>query len=160
MSAGKVSPVRIRTKAEVSDALALDWFPLAHNGNRAGFSHAIGARDPKTVGRAISGEGLPEAHIVLNSLAVDPAALFNVMTLFGGVFVPVSAGSSDDMALICQMMKAASEYLERMQDGHRSHVDTAALAKLFRPLVPAMLAIIQEANGQAKPALKVVAERA
>jgi hypothetical protein len=54
------------------------------------------------------------------------------------------------------MLHAATEYLDRMKDGRRCHVDTAALAKLFIPLIPQMLAIVEEANGKS-PKLEVVA---
>jgi hypothetical protein len=43
-------------------------------------------------------------------------------------------------------MHTATEYLDRMKDGQRCHVDTAALAKLLVPLIPALLSIIEEAQ--------------
>lgn len=153
----KVPPLGPRTKDEVSDALAADWLPLAPRGQRTKFSARIGAdQDGKTVSKAISGEHLPEAHTILNSLLVDPAALFNVLQLYGGCFVPTQAVDSDDMSAVSSMLHAATEYLDRIKDGRRCHVDTAALAKLFIPLVPHMLAIIEQANGQEQPKLRAV----
>lgn len=157
MSCRKVPLVRVRTKEEVSDALASDWLRLAPLGQRIAFSLQIGADpDGKTVSKAISGEHVPAAHTVLNSLVVDPAALFNTLRLFGGCFVPIAATEPDDMAAISAMLHAATEYLDRMKDGRRCHVDTAALAKLFAPIVPHMLGVIEEANGQAEPKLRAV----
>lgn len=159
MHLGKVSPVRIRTKDEVSDALASDWLPLAPYGHRAAFSINIGGdKEGKVVSKAISGEHLPEAHTILNSLVVNPAALFNTLQLYGGVFVPVDAGECDDMSVISGMLHAATEYLDRMKDGKRDHRDTAALASLFKPLIPAMLCVMREASeGKGAAALKAVA---
>lgn len=148
MSDRKVPPVHIRTKDEVSDALAKDWLTLAPMGQRATFAARIGAKDYKTVSKAISGEHMPEAHTMLNSLVLDPAALFNVFRLYGGVFIRVDGDPIDDMETVSRMLHAATDYLDRMRDGHRDHRDTAAIAALFRPLVPAMLAIIDEANRQ------------
>jgi len=147
MTDRNVPHVRARTKDEVSDALATDWLRLAPLGQRISFAAKLGVRDSNTVSKAISGEHLPEAHTILNSLVVDQAALFNVFQLYGGVFVPTQPGEVCDMSCISQMLHAATEYLDRMKDGRRDHTDTAALAKLFTPLIPAMLAIIEEANG-------------
>lgn len=147
MRSGEVPPFVPRTKAEVSDALAQDWIAFAPLGTREQRAPQIGASEGKTISKAISGEHLPEAHTILNTLGVDPAGLFHTLSLFGGVFVPCRPMASEDYETIRQMMHAATEYLDRMKDGRRCHVDTAALAKLLVPLVPAMLAIIQEGKG-------------
>jgi hypothetical protein len=157
MTNRQVPPPRPRTKDEVSDALASDWLRLAPLGHRVAFSLQIGAdSDGKTVSKAISGEHVPAAHTVLNSLVADPSALFNTLRLYDGCFVPIAGKAPDDMAAISAMLHAATEYLDRMKDGRRCHVDTAALAKLFIPLIPQMLAIVEEANGKS-PKLEVVA---
>jgi hypothetical protein len=159
MTRRKVPTVVVRTKGEVSDELARDWLRLAPQGERGLFAARIGLGENshKVVSRAISGEGVPELHNVLNSLVVDPSALLNTLLLWGVVAVPVETQPVDDMAVVCNMFKAATEYLERMQDGTRDHRDTAALAKLFRPLVPQMLALIREANGGDRAELRAVA---
>lgn len=158
MNDGKVPPVRIRTKDEVSDALASDWLPLAPHGKRAAFSINIGGdKDGKVVSKAISGEHLPEAHTIFNSLVANPAALFNTFRLFGGVFTPVGEGACDDMETISAMLRAATEYLDRMKDGVRDHRDTAALATLFKPLIPAMLCVMREAAEGKGATLRAVA---
>lgn len=155
MSVGNVPPFVPRTKADVSDALAKDWLAFAPLGQREQKAPLIGASEGKTLSKAISGEHLPEAHTILNTLGVDPAGLFHTLGLFGGVFVPCRATSSEDYETIRRMMHAATEYLDRMKDGRRCHQDTAALAKVLVPLVPAMLAIIQESNGS-KPTTTLV----
>jgi hypothetical protein len=146
VSDGKVLAVRVRTKDEVSDALAADWLKIAPIGQRASFAAQIGVCDPKTVSKAISGEHLPEAHTILNSLVLDPAALFNTFRLFQIVAVRVQAGAADDHDVIAGLLRAATEYFERMKDNARCHQDTLALADLFVPLIPAMLSIIEEAR--------------
>lgn len=159
MADRKVPPARIRTKGEVSDALAGDWLRLAPQGERASFAARIGLGEnsQKVVSRTISGEGVPELHNVLNSLVVDSSALLNTLLLWNVVAVPVETAPVDDMATILGMMQAATEYLERMKDGQRCHRDTAALAKLFRPIVPQMIALIREANGGDRADLRAVA---
>ena len=162
MKAGQVSPVQPRTKDDVKRALASDWRVFDAAGRKGELADKIKNGDTlestvKKIGRTIGHEHLPEAHSILNTLVADPAGLFNTFMLFGGVFVPVDHESCDDMIVIGAMLKAASEYYERMQDGDRNHIDTAALAKLFKPLVPAMLCIIREAAAQDVPALRAVA---
>lgn len=145
MGSGIVCPKRLLGKEDVSQALASDWFRAAH-GRKGAFADAIGAKCTKTVDRVITGEHLPALHTALNSLVADETALFNTLRLAGGVFVRAETGSCDDNETISAMLRAATDYFERMKDGKRDHQDTLALADLFRPLVPAMLCVIQEAN--------------
>lgn len=146
MTDSQVLPVHPRTKDEVSNALAADWLRLCPIGERVTFAAKVGACGPKTISRAISGENLPEAHTILNSLLVDTTALFNVFQRFGGCFVRTSAAPEADMLLISQLLHAASEAFDRKRDGAWCHRDKAALADIFRQLVPAMLSIILEAD--------------
>lgn len=144
--AGKVSPVRALAKEEFQNALSADWLRIAPLGQRSSFAEKVLASEGSTISDTIGGVHLPGAHTILNSLVVDPTALSTVLLRYGGVFVPVAAGPCNDNAAISQLLRAATEYVERMQDGRRDHVDTLALADLFRPLIPAMLCVIEEAN--------------
>lgn len=146
MSGGKVPPKKGLGKDSVSRALSADWYGLDDRIGRGTLMDYLGSKSTKTITGAISREHLPELHTVLNSLLADPTALFNTLQLYGGIFLPVEGGECDDMAAISQMLRAATEYFERMKDGARDHNDTIALADLFRPLVPAMLCVMLEAG--------------
>lgn len=135
-----------RDRKDVSARVGEDWLRVANMLGKGTFADKIGVGCTQTVNNAITGPGLPELHTALNSLLADPTALFNTLMLFGGVFVPVEAGTCDDNAVIAQMLHTVTDYFERMKDGTRCHQDTLALAELFRPLVPAMLCVIVEAN--------------
>jgi hypothetical protein len=135
-----------RDRKEVSKTIAADFHRVSDRVGKGTFADSIGVGCTQTVNNAITGATVPELHTALNALLVDPAGLFQTLLLYGGVFVPVEASACDDMAAISQMLRAASEYFERMQDGNRDHNDTIALAELFRPLVPAMLCVIREAG--------------
>lgn len=136
------------SKEDVRRELARDWFATADRLGKGRLQDATGAKCVDTIDNVITGrrEGLPELHTALNSLLADPAALFNTLMLFGVVAVPSEPGDCDDMAAISGMLRAATEYFERMKDGVRDHQDTLALADLFRPLVTAMLCVIREAG--------------
>jgi hypothetical protein len=134
-----------RSAEEVRATISTDWFGVKERVGLGRLKDALGAIDPGTLGSAIAGESTPRAHTVLNSLLADPAALLNTLLLFGVVAVPAEIGSVEDNDLIIQMLRAATEHCERMKDGQRCHNDTLALADMFAPLVPKMLAIIREA---------------
>jgi hypothetical protein len=143
---GKVSAKKALCKDSVSRALSLDWHRLDDEVGRGTLMDHLGCKGTKTISGAISRDHVPELHTVLNSLLADPTALLNTFNLYGGVFVPVEHGECDDNTAISQMLRAATEYFERMKDGVRDHNDTLALAELFRPLIPAMLCVIREAG--------------
>jgi hypothetical protein len=148
VSATPISPNRTVSYEEVRDDLAEDWFRTAKMLGKGALCDALGEKRPDKVDDAITGKHVPRLHTALNSLRADPSAMLNTFLRFGGCFVPVTAASTGDMATISAMLRAATEYLDRMKDGQRCPRDTAALAELFRPLIPAMLAIIKEAGGQ------------
>lgn len=145
-SSGKHSVPKERVRA----ALSRDWFDTAQRVGKGALFDATGAKCIDTINNVITEQssGLPELHTALNSLLADDAALFNTFQLFDGCFVRVSAEAGNDMATISQMLHAATDYLDRMKDGQRCHQDTASLAKLFTPLIPAMLAITLQADRQ------------
>lgn len=106
-----------QSKARLQQALAAGWSRCTNHMGLGKFADDADM-DSSTVRRAIGGPSLPYTDNLLNSLAADPSALDEVLALYG---------------------------LElRLRDGKRCHVDTAVLAKLFRPLIPQMQAIVDE----------------
>lgn len=146
MSSKTSSPITPLTREDVSEALSTDWFRVSRQVGKGALADATGAKCTDTIDNAITGKCVPELHRALNSLLADPTALFSVLSLYGGCFVPVASAQGSDMATISGMLKAATEYLDRMKDGSRCHQDTLALAELFTPLIPSMLAIVREAG--------------
>lgn len=148
MSEPKFLSKKPRSSEDVREAIQQDWYELSRRLGIGALEDATGAERRDTVANTIAGKHAPRLHTALNSLIADPAALFNTFQLFGGCFVPVNSDAESDMATISAMLHAATNYLDLMKDGVRCPSDTAALAKLFAPLVPAMLAIIEQANGK------------
>ncbi len=143
-SGPNISRKEPRSAEEVRRALSEDWYNATRRLGSGALEDKLGDIDPDTLGNALKGKHTPRLHTALNSLLADPAALLNTFLLFGVVAVPVEEGNVDDDAVISGMLRAAAEYFERMKDRRRCHNDTMALAELFAPLVPAMLAVIRE----------------
>lgn len=140
----QVRPIRKCSKAQVSGAIAAGWARVSA-GRKGAFADAIDV-DLKTVNRALTGESVPELHTALNSLADDPTALDEVLALYGVTTTPRRPQSGTDMELMGRLGHTLAEYIDRMRDGKRCHNDTLALAVLFRPLIPQMAAIVDEAD--------------
>lgn len=140
----QVRPIRKRSKAEVSGALAAGWSRVS-SGRKGAFADNVEI-DVKTVNRALTGETTPELHTAFNSLADDPTALDELAALYGVTIRPRKTTSGSDMDLCAGLGAALAEYLHRLADGKICHTDKLAMAALFRPLIPQMAAIVDEAD--------------
>lgn len=132
-------------KATLSAALGAAWSRVANVMGRGAFADKA-AFDPVTLARAVAGPSLPSAEHMLNSLAADPTALDEVLALYGLAVRPVVLTHGTDMELCAGLGNALAEYLKRLSDGTICHTDTLAMAALFRPLIPQMAAIVDEAD--------------
>lgn len=91
------------------------------------------------------GEGsLPDVDHLLNIADEDPAVLRALLAEKGWVLVPARAEPANDLQLAAGLGHSLGEFLERLSDGHRCHIDTAIVAALFRELIPQMQAIVDE----------------
>lgn len=139
-----VRPIRKHSKAEVSGKLAAGWARVSA-GRKGAFADNIDI-DTKTVNRALTGESVPELHTAFNSLADDPTALDELAALYGVRFVPCISSATSDMELAGGLGRSLAELIDRLSDGNRCHLDTLALGALFRPLIPQMQAVVDEAD--------------
>jgi hypothetical protein len=144
MGSNQVRPIRRHTKAEVSGALAAGWARVSA-GRKGAFADNLEI-DTKTVNRALTGETVPELHTAFNSLADDPTALDELGSLYGISFVVRRTHGAADLELAAGLGHSLSQLIDRLRDGKRCHIDTLALAELFRPLIPQMQAVVAEAD--------------
>lgn len=144
MRSNHVRPIRIRTKAEVSGALAAGWARVT-SGRKGSFADKLEI-DTKTVNRALTGETVPELHTAWNSLADDPTALDELASLYGVCITPRTTKGGATMELAAGLGRGLSELIERLADGECCHIDKLALSELFRPLIPQMQAVVDEAD--------------
>jgi hypothetical protein len=130
-----------QSKTKLSAAVSAGWSRCANTLGQSTFADGADM-DPVTVRRGIAGPSLPAAENLLNSLAADPTALNEALALYGLIATPKTAEAANDLALATGMSSALAEYLRRIADGKRCHIDEAILAELFRPLIPQMQAIV------------------
>lgn len=147
--AGQVRPIRKQSKTRVSGALAAGWARVSA-GRKGAFADNLEC-DVKTVNRALASETLPELHTALNSLADDLTALDEVFALYGLKVQSRESTVGGDMELAAGLGHGLSELIERLRDGRRCHLDTLALSELFRPLVPHLQSIVDEADALRAP---------
>lgn len=140
MSARRTPP----RKSVVQDALAAGLARAAITAGGKG--HLVDNMDtsPATLTRALSGTHLPELHTAFSALLTDVTALDEVAALYGVKIAHRTSTAANDMELAGELSGALTEFLTRLADGRRCHVDTAVLAELFRRLIPQMQAIVGE----------------
>lgn len=107
---------------------------------------AMGLSDKKTITRATGMQNTPEAHAVFNSLLADPAALDEVLAAYGFRLAPIEPAAANDFATLSGVCGVASDWAAAMQDGRRDHNETLRLADKVRPLLPALTAVVREAD--------------
>ena len=136
------------SKDEVQSRLALSWARTiaACGGKKGAFADQLGVH-VDTVNNALAGHSVPELHTVLNSLLACPNALDEVMKLYHLRLVPMEGFMSPDMETIFEMSRAITSFIQALDDGKRDHQETIELAKLLRPVVPKLTAIIHQADG-------------
>lgn len=145
MSDKQVCRVKPQSKTKLSAALSAAWSRVANTLGKGAFADAA-EFDVVTVNRALVGPSLPAAENLLNSLVADPTALDEVLALYGLSVRPAYSKRTSDMELASGLGRSLSELIERLRDGKRCHIDTLALAELFRPLIPQMQAVVDEAD--------------
>ena len=141
----QVCLINTQSKAKLSSAVSAAWGRVSHDVGKGKFADD-GGMDAVTVNRALTGPSLPSAEHLLNSLAADPSALDEVVALYGLTLHRREVTHGSDMSLCAGLGNALAEYLKRLSDGTICHTDTLAMAALFRPLIPQMAAIVDEAD--------------
>lgn len=145
MSDKQVCRAKPQTKSKLSNALSAAWGRVGNTIGKGAFADAA-EFDVVTINRALTGPSLPSSEHLLNSLAADPSALDEVLALYGlGVRQAYSQNASD-MELAASLGHSLSELIDRLRDGKRCHLDTLALASLFRPLIPHLQMVVEEAD--------------
>ena len=130
---------------DVSAALSAGWARIINRVGRGGFADRLDV-DGKTVGRALAGDTLPELHTVFNSLSIDLTALDELAALYGVEIRPRECAPGNDMVMIASVARLAAQWAEAMADGYIDHRKMMELARAIRPMMPALNAILSEAD--------------
>lgn len=100
----------------------------------------------RTVEKWLAEASLPDVDCLLNMSDEDPAVMRLLLSEKGWSLTPSMAEPANDMALAAGLGHSVAELIDRLRDGRRCHIDTGVLAALFRPLIPQMQAIVDEAD--------------
>lgn len=132
-------------KGRVSALLSAGWARAISTMGKGAFADALEVSD-NTIGNALAQRTTPELHTVLNSLTVDPTALDELLASYGFRLCPLHNEAANDLATAAGVIGAMGGLVEALSDGKRDHNETLAIAQLLRPHMPAVHAIIHEAD--------------
>ena len=141
----KVLQCRRPDRATFIQRVAEDWqraFPPQVRGTAA---DVIGCHR-KTIDNAVAGNHLPDSYTLLMALLADPTALQSALASIGFKIAPLRAEAANDLQTVSNISHLAGQWTEALADGKRDHVETCSLADRIRPLLPALLAIVAEAD--------------
>ena len=121
-------------------AMMLDIARMISEHGRDATASALGI-SARHIGNLANGS-FPRADRLHNLKALDPDALATVDALYR----PEKPQAANDMELAAGLGHSLSELIDRLRDGKRCHLDTLALAELFRPIIPQLQAVVDEAD--------------
>lgn len=116
-------------------------------GNMSVMAGRMGLNDTKTISRAVTGANLPEAHTIFNSLLADQTALDEILNHYGFRVCPMIPDAANDFATLSGLCEVAAELSDALRDGIRVHPETLRVAEKLRPHMPALVALLREADG-------------
>jgi hypothetical protein len=132
-------------KSRVSALLSAGWARVASKVGKGKLADGVDATE-KTVENAMAQRTVPDLHTALNSLTVDASALDELFAGYGLKIAPLHAEAANDLVTAAGVIDAMGELVKAMGDGHRDHNETLAIATLLRPYMPALQAIIAQAD--------------
>lgn len=143
---GKVSQVECLSKDIFQRKLSVAWSRLWAKGHsKVDMAKIMDLKDTGPLDRGLSGSNLPSAHVIFNSLLVDPTALDEILNHYGVRAVPLTASPANDLATATGVMDAMVALVRALEDNHRDHRETLDVADKIQPHLAALAAIVNEA---------------
>lgn len=100
----------------------------------------------RCIEKALAHDTLPSMETALNALAVEPTVLDELLAAYGLRLCPLRAEAANDLAVAGGVIDAMGKLVTACADGHRDHNETLSVAALLRPHLPAINAIVREAD--------------
>lgn len=108
-------------------------------------AEAADIRTNRTIEKWIAQGSLPDVDALFNMADESPEVLNGLLAEKGWAsLTPARSDPANDMQLAAGLGHSLAEFIDRLRDGRRCHVDTAVLSALFRELIPQMQAIVDE----------------
>jgi hypothetical protein len=141
----RTSSAKTQAATEVQPKLAQAWSRVIATVGKGAFADKCGC-DADTIDNALTGKTLPRFHTAMNSLAADPSALDEVFALYGLRVVPRQCQAANDLTTAAGASQIATAICQALADGIRNHHETLQIADIIRPHLPALSAIVKEAE--------------
>lgn len=143
---GNVCPPEPLSKDKFKRLLSIAWGRVGPTMGLATMAGKMDLSDPKTISRAIATDNLPEAHTVMNSLCADETALREVLSHYGFELSRRTPEAANDMRTLSGVCEVAAGLSDALRDGKRDHTETLRVADILRPHMPALVALLSEAD--------------
>jgi hypothetical protein len=146
MSARNVFHKRARLTKERSKALLASGLHRAVSANGlAEVALAAGCCE-RSIQNALSLDTLPSLDVILNAMDLEPTILDELFAAKGLRVAPLHSEAANDLQIAAGVSAVASAICKALTDGQRDHKETLEIAKLIRPHLPALTAIVREAD--------------
>jgi hypothetical protein len=143
----QVCPREPLSKDKFQRLLSIAWGRVGPKMGLSVMAGKMGLNDSKTISRAITVSNLPEAHTVFNSICADETALREIMAEYGYEICPIRPDAANDLHTLSGLCEVAAELSDAIRDGVRIHPETLRIAEKLRPHMPALTALLKEADG-------------
>lgn len=100
----------------------------------------------RCIEKALAHDTLPSIETLFNALSADVTILDEFLREYGLRLASIHADAANDLTTAAGLSHAAGALIEAHQDGRRCHRETLTIADKLRPLLPQIVAIIEEAD--------------
>ena len=100
----------------------------------------------RTVQAALALESLPSLDFLFNALDLEPTILDELAAAKGFRLAPLRSDAANDLHTAAGAGEIATAICRALADGVRDHKETLSIAELIRPHMPALTAIVREAD--------------
>lgn len=114
-----------------------------HGPSRAGLDAGC---DEKTIRNARDQKHTLRIDLAFNLLTLDPTVLDELLASYGYKLTPLHANAANDLHTAAGLLDGATEIVRSQEDGVRDRNETLRIADKLRPHLPAVLAIVSEAD--------------
>jgi hypothetical protein len=101
----------------------------------------------ESVRNALGLKTLPAIDTLLNAMDLDATILDEALAAKGFRIAPLHSEAANDLNIACGLNRVAEAICRALLDGVRKHHETLEIADIIRPHLPALTAIVREADG-------------
>lgn len=105
-----------------------------------------GGCSERCIEKALALDTVPSIETLGNMLAKEPTLLDEFYAALGWQLIPLRANAANDLETAAGLGRAGATLAEAWADGRRDHIELFAFVDLIRPHLPAIMAMIGEAD--------------